>query len=145
MYIPSILSKDNVLTSEDHDCLFCRQNDPSVNTIMAQSENFYVRLDNFPATKGHVEIVPKRHIESFFELTPEEMSEAYALMQSTQQDLLKTHQPDGFTIGINDGRAAGRTVDHLHIHLIPRYIGDVSDPRGGIRQVVPNFEPDLWS
>lgn len=127
------------------DCLFCRTNDPSVNTIILESASFYVRLDNFPATRGHVEVVPRRHVESFFELTSTEMAEACALMNDVQEKLSLQYRPDGFTIGINEGRAAGRTVDHLHIHLIPRYLGDVHDPRGGIRQVVPNCNPSLWS
>jgi diadenosine tetraphosphate (Ap4A) HIT family hydrolase len=109
-----------------------------------ESENFYVRHDNFPVTAGHVEIVPKRHVVSYFDLSPAEMSEAHALMQRVQRKLNTQYKPDGYTIGVNDGRAAGRTVDHLHIHLIPRHVGDVSDPRGGIRQNLPNYHPDLW-
>jgi diadenosine tetraphosphate (Ap4A) HIT family hydrolase len=126
-------------------CLFCRVDDESVNSILDQSDNFYVRYDNFPATKGHVEIVPKRHIASFFELSSEEICEAYSLMRQTQQYLDSEYAPNGYTIGVNEGRAAGRTVDHLHIHLIPRDLGDVPDPRGGIRQALPNYDPDLWA
>ena len=127
------------------DCLFCRVNDSSVNTIFLESSKFYVRLDNFPATKGHVEIVPKEHVVSLFDLSATDIAEAYDLMRAAQEKLKQEYNPDGFTIGINDGHAAGRTIDHLHIHLIPRYYGDVADPRGGIRQIVPNFNPSLWS
>lgn len=127
------------------DCLFCRDDDPALNTVMLRSTHFYVRFDNFPATEGHVEVVPKRHVESLFELSPQEIVEAYQLMHEAQQQLCTKFSPDGFTIGVNDGRAAGRTIDHLHIHLIPRYYGDVVDPRGGIRQIVPNCNPAAWA
>jgi diadenosine tetraphosphate (Ap4A) HIT family hydrolase len=83
-------------------------------------------------------------VVSFFELTPSEAREAFSLMVKAQQWLREQYKPDGFTIGINDGKAAGRSIDHLHIHIIPRYVGDVEDPRGGIRQVVPNCDPTAW-
>jgi diadenosine tetraphosphate (Ap4A) HIT family hydrolase len=125
-------------------CLFCRVDDESVNNIMVQSENFYVRYDNFPATDGHVEIVPKRHVESFFDLTSAEVGEAYGLMRQVRQRLRDNYRAEGYTIAVNDGRAAGRTVDHLHIHIVPRRTGDVPDPRGGFRRALPNFDPDRW-
>jgi len=113
--------------------------------VLLESRNFYARYDNFPAAEGHVEVVPKRHVESFFELTPGEVAEAYGLINDVQRELRRLYSPEGYTIGVNEGRAAGRSVDHLHIHLIPRYYGDVDDPRGGIRQVLPNCEPAKWS
>lgn len=125
-------------------CLFCLRDDESLNTIIDANETFYARLDNFPATPGHVEIVPKRHVESFFNLSVSEIIDAYALMRAVEKELSALHGPGGYTIGVNEGRVAGRSIDHLHIHLIPRYEGDVADPRGGIRQVVPNFDPDTW-
>ncbi|MEU5068828.1 HIT family protein [Streptomyces virginiae] len=126
------------------DCLFCKQNQPDLNQIMSENKTFYARYDNFPATEGHVEIVPKRHVESFFDLTTKEVKDAYGLILSVKKTLSDKHDPDGYTIGINEGRAAGRTIDHLHIHLIPRRFGDVQDPRGGIRRAVPNCDPDQW-
>lgn len=126
-------------------CIFCQLHRPDVNKIMHQNKTFYVRYDNFPAAAGHVEVVPKRHVESFFELTARELKDAYALIQAAQKQISKEHHPDGYTIGINEGRAAGRTVDHLHIHLIPRHFGDVEDPRGGIRRAAPNCDPDAWA
>lgn len=125
-------------------CLFCLRDDKNLNTIIDANETFYARLDNFPATPGHVEIVPKRHVESFFGLSESEIIDAYALMRTVEKELSALHGPGGYTIGVNEGRVAGRSIDHLHIHLIPRYEGDVADPRGGIRQVVPNFDPDTW-
>jgi len=128
------------------DCLFCQLNDTSINTILFQNRTCYVRYDNFPAAQGHVEIVPKRHVESFFDLTPRELRDAYALILEARGTLDRTTPaPQGYTIGVNEGMAAGRTIDHLHIHLIPRRTGDVTDPRGGIRQILPNSNPDEWS
>lgn len=127
------------------DCIFCHRDDGSLNSIMCENDGFFVRYDNFPAAPGHVEIVPKCHIESFFDLSHRELAEAYSLIVEAQQRIVKEYDPpDGYTIGINEGRAAGRSVDHLHIHLIPRYAGDVPDARGGIRQAAPNCDPDSW-
>ncbi|RCG31866.1 HIT family protein [Sphaerisporangium album] len=125
-------------------CLFCHKDDPSLNRVMCENSNFYSRYDNFPATPGHIEIVPKRHVISFFDLSQREIKSAYSLIRQSQQILDRAHSPDGYTIGVNEGVAAGRSVDHLHIHVIPRYMGDVPDPRGGIRQIVPNCDPDAW-
>lgn len=129
---------------EASNCLFCRFEDRSVNKIFIQSANFYARYDNYPAVPGHVEVVPKRHVESFFELTKAEAAEAYELLKEARSQLAERYAPAGYTIGINEGRAAGRSVDHLHIHLIPRHDGDVADPRGGIRQILPNCDPSEW-
>lgn len=125
-------------------CIFCLQDDASLNTVIDANETCYARLDNFPATLGHVEVVPKRHVESFFDLSDSEVVDAYALIRTVEKDISARYGPGGYTIGVNEGRVAGRSVDHLHIHLIPRYKGDVADPRGGIRQVVPNCNPDAW-
>ncbi len=125
-------------------CLFCQIHDPEVNHLLFTGQEIYVRMDNFPAAKGHVEVVPIRHVPSYFDLTPSEHAEVYALIKRAQQYIEERFQPDGYTIGVNEGRAAGRTIDHLHIHLIPRYAGDVPDPRGGIRHVLPGTHPDEW-
>jgi diadenosine tetraphosphate (Ap4A) HIT family hydrolase len=128
------------------ECLFCRWNDRSINRILVDNHTFYVRHDNFPATEGHVEVVPKRHVESFFDLNPGELTDFYSLIRAARAKLAETVEqaPEGYTIGVNEGRAAGRTIHHLHVHLIPRRRGDVDDPRGGIRQIFPNCEPDAW-
>ncbi|MGY2082863.1 HIT family protein [Blastococcus sp. SYSU DS0539] len=127
------------------DCLFCRTDDQAVNRILCENDSFFARLDNFPATEGHVEIVPRRHVVSFFDLMEHEVSDAYALLKRARKILDQRLEPDGYTIGVNEGEAAGRTVHHLHIHLIPRAFGDVEDPRGGIRRSLPNGNPDLWT
>jgi diadenosine tetraphosphate (Ap4A) HIT family hydrolase len=127
------------------DCIFCLRHDEELNTVMRENVSFYARYDNFPASDGHLEIVPKRHVESFFDLTDQEILEAYALLCEVQKELQQKYDADGYTIGVNEGDAAGRTIDHLHIHLIPRHFGDVEDPRGGIRQAAPNCDPDSWA
>ena len=94
--------------------------------------------DGFPVSRGHMLIIPKRHFVSIFDATEDERSALWELVEQARQHLQSKYSPDGFNLGINDGAAAGQTVMHLHIHLIPRYIGDVEDPRGGIRWVMPD-------
>ena len=129
----------------ESDCIFCQLNNTELNKIFSQNETCYARLDNFPAAHGHLEIVPKRHVVSFFDLQPNEVNDVFRLMSDARKKLSQEYEPDGYTIGVNEGEAAGRTVHHLHIHLIPRYAGDVADPRGGVRNVIPGCSPDLWS
>jgi diadenosine tetraphosphate (Ap4A) HIT family hydrolase len=119
------------------DCLFCQFEDPTKNTIIEESELAYSRWDNFPASDGHAEVVPKRHIESYFDLTEEEVLSIHGLAIATKHVIDERYNPDGYNIGVNDGEAAGRTVHHVHLHLIPRYVGDVPEPRGGIRHIIP--------
>ena len=82
-------------------------------------------------------VVPKRHISSFWNMTNDEYADAFALVRQVQELLGKQYAPDGFNIGINCGVAAGQTVMHAHIHVIPRYQGDMTDPRGGVRRIFP--------
>jgi diadenosine tetraphosphate (Ap4A) HIT family hydrolase len=128
-------------------CLFC---DKSSARILTESEDWHARFDNYPATPGHVLIVPDRHVGSLFELDEEEIAEGFRLLRDAAwlltADLTNAgHEPDGWNIGVNDGPAAGQTIPHLHIHLIPRYHGDQDDPRGGIRRGLPNGDPDAWA
>lgn len=94
--------------------------------------------DGFPISNGHTLIIPKRHVASFFDCSSEEHSELLAAIDKAKRELDHTLSPDGYNIGINDGPAAGQTVGHLHIHLIPRYQGDQADPRGGVRWIFPD-------
>jgi diadenosine tetraphosphate (Ap4A) HIT family hydrolase len=94
-------------------------------------------FDGFPVSPGHTLIVPRRVVASWFEATREEQHALLALMDDVKALLDVRFAPDGYNIGINAGEAAGQTVMHLHVHLIPRYRGDVADPRGGIRHVMP--------
>lgn len=124
------------------ECIFC--GDPTADRI-TDTSRFYAKWDGFPLSRGHALVIPKRHVVSLFELTTDEVAEAYGLLAHVRALVGRAHQPDGYNVGVNDGRAAGRTVDHLHVHLIPRYSGDVSDPRGGVRNILPGPSPDLWS
>jgi len=94
--------------------------------------------DGFPVSPGHTLIIPKRHFGSLFEATVEERASLFDLLGAMRERLIQERKPDGFNIGINDGEAAGQTVMHLHIHLIPRYTGDLPDPRGGVRWIFPD-------
>ena len=95
-------------------------------------------LDQYPVSEGHCLIIPKRHVNSIDELSDVELKDLYTVLHQTKILLIETYLPDGFNIGINEGEAAGQTVPHLHIHLIPRYEGDVVCPRGGVRGVIPD-------
>jgi diadenosine tetraphosphate (Ap4A) HIT family hydrolase len=119
-------------------CPFCNQENSRV--ILANDHAMAI-YDSFPVTPGHTLIIPKRHISSLFEATREEQAALFDLLSAMRQLLLKERNPAGFNIGINDGPAAGQTVMHLHIHLIPRYAGDTEDPRGGVRWVMPSKAP----
>ena len=97
-----------------------------------------VLLDSNPLNPGHVLIVPRRHVASWFESTTPEREEILRLADDARRILTGRHSPDGFNLGINDGAMAGQSVPHLHLHLIPRYRGDVPDPRGGVRWIIPD-------
>lgn len=150
------------------DCLFCKVYDIN-DGIVYEDQYFYARFDRFPITPGHLEIIPKRHVESVFDLTDDEASVLHhalkrvkALIEKCKLQRVYTEiveeaisessvqfcrsvlshpgldaKPDGYNIGINDGPAAGRSVHHLHVHVIPRYFGDVENPRGGVRHIIP--------
>jgi len=114
-------------------CPFCTL---SPDRIVAQSALALAVRDAFPLSPGHTLIVPRRHVESFFEVTAEERAGMLALLDAAKEQIDAEHRPDGYNVGINDGAPAGQTVAHLHMHLIPRYRGDVPDPRGGVRWVL---------
>lgn len=97
--------------------------------------------DGFPVSAGHTLVIPRQHEPDFFNLEPDTRAATWALVDEVQPDLTATFSPDGFNVGINIGAPAGQTVDHAHIHLIPRYVGDVTDPRGGVRWVIADRAP----
>lgn len=115
-------------------CPFCAL--PAERILLLADEALVIR-DAFPVSPGHTLVIPRRHIGSFFELTDAERACMVELLAKAKAELDLSFQPDGFNIGINDGAAAGQTVPHLHLHLIPRYRGDAPDPRGGVRWVLP--------
>jgi len=94
--------------------------------------------DAFPVSEGHALVIPKRHVASIFELPLEELVTLWSQVTTVRSALTDKFRPDGFNIGVNDGFAAGQTVPHAHIHVIPRRKGDAADPRGGIRWVFPD-------
>ena len=122
-----------------HDCLFCQIQTDSKVRIIAENELAYAMIDGFEVTKGHTLIIPKRHVRDYFSLTQSEINAVNQLILS-QKDNLKTQDGsiEGFNIGINNGEAAGQTIFHCHIHLIPRRVGDVPNPKGGVRHIIPD-------
>jgi diadenosine tetraphosphate (Ap4A) HIT family hydrolase len=105
--------------------------------LMAENELAVAFKDAFPVNPGHTLIVPRRHVDGLFELTAEEQAAVWGLLPPLKQRLDARHSPAGYNVGVNVGVAAGQTVGHVHVHVIPRYAGDVEDPRGGVRWVVP--------
>ena len=104
--------------------------------VLLENALAYVRYDSNSLSHGHVLVIPKRHVASFFDMTAEEQAAVLALLREIQKAVQKQHSPDGYNIGVNVGKAAGQSRMHVHMHLIPRYAGDVPDPRGGIRCVL---------
>lgn len=127
------------------ECPFCSIiNSGDKSRVVVERSLALAIKDGYPISNGHTLIIPKRHIASFFETTKEEREQLLALIDEAKFRIDTDLSPDAYNIGINDGKAAGQTVNHLHIHLIPRYQGDVIDARGGVRWVVPD-KADYWS
>ncbi len=112
-------------------CLFCT--DPQ--GVSLTNELAYSARDTYPASPGHSVVIPKRHVASFFDLTPDEVSACMELILEERKLLDQEFSPDGYNIGVNIGPAAGQSIMHVHIHIIPRYRGDVENPQGGVRHV----------
>jgi diadenosine tetraphosphate (Ap4A) HIT family hydrolase len=122
-------------------CPFCPIKDRE---ILAEHPLAAAITDSFPLTQGHTLIVPRRHVASFFELTTNERLAMLGLLDQAKATLDTKYSPSGFNIGVNDGTAAGQTIMHVHIHLIPRYQGDADDPRGGVRWIFPR-KAEYWN
>jgi diadenosine tetraphosphate (Ap4A) HIT family hydrolase len=105
--------------------------------LVLENSLAYVRYDNHALSRGHVIAVPRRHVASFFDMTAEEQAAVLGLLNEAKKLTEDRHSPDGYNIGVNIGKAAGQSRMHVHVHLIPRYKGDVADPSGGIRCVLP--------
>ena len=106
--------------------------------VINENKYAFAIKDGYPVTEGHALIIPERKVPSYFDLNDEEKQAMLELLETTRELLFDLYNPDGFNIGINDGEAAGQTIMHCHIHLIPRYFGDTKYPRGGVRGVIPN-------
>jgi diadenosine tetraphosphate (Ap4A) HIT family hydrolase len=115
-------------------CPFCN---PIAEDIVTRNELCYAMWDRFPVNKGHLLVIPFRHTSDFFTLIPEERIALVSLVASCREIIEEKFSPAGYNIGFNVGEAAGQTVMHCHSHVIPRYVGDVLEPRGGVRGVVP--------
>ena len=121
-------------------CVFCMKPETE---ILAENDLALAFYDKYPVNVGHVLIIPRRHVESFFEATPEELAAINELLFEVKDKLEARFRPDGYNIGVNVGGAAGQTIFHLHVHIIPRYKGDVLDPRGGVRRIMKSLVPYL--
>lgn len=116
-------------------CLFC--NLPENLQIQAENDLAFAIFDGFPVNPGHVLVIPKRHVANYFDLTQEEVLAINSLLSEMKSVVDAKYHPDGYNIGVNVGEKAGQSVFHVHVHLIPRYTGDVENPRGGVRGVIP--------
>jgi diadenosine tetraphosphate (Ap4A) HIT family hydrolase len=121
----------NVTADRAEDCELCR-----LDQVVFEEAEAYVRYDNNSLSRGHVLVVPRRHVASFFDMTGAEKMRVIELLDRAKQRIEAEFRPDGYNIGVNVGRAGGQSRMHVHVHLIPRYTGDVADPRGGIRCVL---------
>jgi len=122
-------------------CPFCTL--PPARIVHANDLAVVIR-DAYPVSKGRTLVLPRRHLGSFFDLAPRERDAVFDLLDVARRALDQELQPAGYNIGINDGPAAGQTVPHLHVHLIPRFLGDQADPRGGVRWILP-VRADYWT
>lgn len=117
------------------ECIFCNI---EKERVLAENEAAFAIYDNFPVNQGHILVIPKKHINNYFEADAQTKDQLWKLVDNCKEIVDKKYNPDGYNIGINCGEAAGQTVMHLHIHLIPRYKGDIGNPRGGVRGVIPD-------
>ena len=119
--------------NKNEPCIFCELERP----ILAESELALAFLDSFPISKGHALVVPRRHVRTMFDTDADEYAACFGLTREVCELLQVAHAPDGFNIGVNCEEAGGQSVWHAHIHVIPRYTGDVENPLGGVRNVIP--------
>ena len=117
-------------------CLFC---DSKKSGIAHENDLAYASFDSYPVSDHHCLIIPKRHIKDYFDMTNDELIACNDLIQIVKNEILSTDiSVKGFNIGTNAGKIAGQSIMHCHIHLIPRREGDVDNPQGGVRSVIPN-------
>jgi diadenosine tetraphosphate (Ap4A) HIT family hydrolase len=124
-----------VVTCRPMTCVFC--DGLARRTLVAENDLAVAFLDSFPLSPGHCLVIPRRHEPDFLALTPEEQAAIWALVAPVRRHIETGWTPDGYNIGINVGTAAGQTVAHAHLHVIPRRQGDVADARGGVRWIIP--------
>ena len=125
------------MSSIQEDCIFCNKTNC---VVISKTKHFFIIRDTaYPVTRHHTLIVTNRHVADFFELTKVEMTELDKILKNQKEELKKLDKEiSGFNVGVNIGKDAGQSIKHCHIHLIPRRKGDVEDPRGGVRGVIPS-------
>lgn len=119
-------------------CIFCTKTGESLLCENSLAKAFY---DNFPVNEGHTLVVPKRHVASYFEASAEELAAMNELIFTVKELLDEKYQPAGYNVGVNVGEAAGQSVFHFHVHVMPRFVGDVKNPRGGVRKIKKSVVP----
>jgi ATP adenylyltransferase len=122
------------------DCLFCKVQEAMYEKeIVFENNFFYATRDSYPVTKLHTLIIPKRHFQSYFDMNIDEINSINSILNNQKNEIKKLDpEVTAFNIGINDGKDAGQSIYHLHVHLIPRRKGDIENPRGGVRGVIPS-------
>lgn len=115
-------------------CPFCN---PDPSALILERTDVLAIWDRFPSTPGHALILPRRHVSDWFDATFDEQVSMISVLGEVRDRIAKDEVPDGFNVGLNVGKAAGQTIEHVHLHLIPRRHGDAEDPRGGVRWVMP--------
>ncbi len=121
-----------MMNNGSQNCPFCRPD-----SVLFQNDLAYAKPDKYPVSPGHLLIIPKRHIANFFLTTEAEKIALLSLLDKSKHYLDGKYAPEGYNVGINVGEIAGQTISHVHLHLIPRYKGDMENPRGGVRGVIP--------
>ena len=129
-----LLDSYPIPVSRHPDCPFCNL---SADRVLMETATTIAFLDGYPIAEGHTLVIPRRHVASVFDLTEHDQQQLWRQVASVRQLLAQRYRLDGFNIGVNDGGAAGQTVPHAHVHVIPRRKGDVPDPRGGVRWIMP--------
>lgn len=113
-------------------CIFCEYDKEE---YIAENDLCFAIFDKFPVNEGHALIIPKRHFQNYFDATKEEIAAMYDLSHEVKKIIDDKYSPDGYNVGVNVNHEGGQTIMHLHMHIIPRYKGDIEDPRGGIRRI----------
>ncbi|HMA76011.1 MAG TPA: HIT family protein [Candidatus Krumholzibacteriaceae bacterium] len=114
-------------------CPFCQEQ-----RVLLENDLAYAIFDKYPVSTGHILVIPRRHHETIFESKEDEITAIFSLLRRVRDYLASKYDPDGYNIGINIGRAAGQSIKHLHMHVIPRYRGDRRIAKGGVRGVIPD-------
>ncbi|RCK77078.1 MAG: HIT family hydrolase [Anaerolineae bacterium] len=125
----------NQIQNSPSGCVFCSPD--AERELLTESASAYAILDKYPVSLGHALVIPKKHISNYFDLSSHSRTALWIMVERVKWLLEERYAPDGFNVGFNVGEAAGQSIPHVHIHIIPRYKGDVENPKGGIRHVIP--------